>query len=58
MTNLLTKAQELDQTDTLKAARERFYLPQGKIYLDGNSLGALPKHVSARVQDAILRPMG
>jgi kynureninase len=58
MTNLLLKAQELDQSDALKAARERFYLPQGKIYLDGNSLGALPKHVSARVQDAIVRQWG
>lgn len=55
MTNLLQEAQQLDQTDELKAARERFYLPKGKIYLDGNSLGALPKHVPSRVQDAVLR---
>ncbi len=58
MTNLLTKAQALDQSDPLKTARESFYLPLGKIYLDGNSLGALPKHVPARVQDAITRQWG
>jgi kynureninase len=58
MTNLLQKAQQLDQTDILKLAREHFYLPDGKIYLDGNSLGALPKHVTARVQDAITRQWG
>ena len=32
----------LDAADKLAFARERFRLPEGVIYLDGNSLGALP----------------
>jgi kynureninase len=34
---------ELDVSDALAFARERFRLPEDIIYLDGNSLGALPK---------------
>lgn len=37
----------LDQTDPLAALRNRFDLPEGEIYLDGNSLGAMPAHVPA-----------
>jgi kynureninase len=38
----LEKARQLDIADPLAFARERFTLPEGVIYLDGNSLGALP----------------
>jgi kynureninase len=39
----LEDAQQLDAFDPLAFARERFDLPERVIYLDGNSLGALPK---------------
>ncbi|MEO6225093.1 MAG: kynureninase [Sphingomicrobium sp.] len=35
--------QEQDSADPLAFARDRFRLPQGAIYLDGNSLGAMPR---------------
>ncbi|MBE0663550.1 MAG: kynureninase [Bacteroidales bacterium] len=34
-------ARELDRNNTLSSFRQRFYLPEDKIYLDGNSLGLL-----------------
>jgi kynureninase len=40
----------LDNADTLAPLREHFSLPDGVVYLDGNSLGALPKAVGARLQ--------
>lgn len=49
----LARACELDASDSLAAHREKFMLPDGVIYLDGNSLGALPKAVSERLQRAI-----
>ncbi|SEQ32152.1 Kynureninase [Lentzea xinjiangensis] len=38
--------------------RELFDIPEGVIYLDGNSLGALPKHVPARVQEVVREQWG
>ncbi|HEV7816936.1 MAG TPA: aminotransferase class V-fold PLP-dependent enzyme, partial [Janthinobacterium sp.] len=48
----------LDRADALAPLRERFDLPQGVIYLDGNSLGARPKAALARAQEVIAREWG
>ncbi len=52
------EAQALDAADPLAFARERFALPAGVTYLDGNSLGALPKATPARVDETIRMQWG
>lgn len=47
-----------DADDPLAFARDRFTLPEGVLYLDGNSLGALPAHVPGVVADAVTRQWG
>ncbi|MFT4045665.1 MAG: kynureninase [Solimonas sp.] len=48
----------LDRQDPLRAFRDYFDLPDGVIYLDGNSLGALPRATPARVQEVITQEWG
>ena len=40
-----------DAADELAFLREEFALPQGVVYLDGNSLGALPRATVTRLGD-------
>jgi len=45
----LAEVRAWDADDPLQSFRRRFDLPDGVIYLDGNSLGAAPKAAQARV---------
>ncbi len=49
---------ELDRLDPLAQLRDAFALPRDKIYLDGNSLGALPRAAAARVQETVQQQWG
>jgi kynureninase len=53
MTMDIEQARQLDAADPLAFARERFTVPEALIYLDGNSLGALPVATPARVDELI-----
>jgi kynureninase len=48
----------LDAADPLASKRAAFVLPEGKIYLDGNSLGCLPTHVIGRIAKAVSEEWG
>jgi kynureninase len=50
--------QQLDETDPLAAFRDRFVLPPGIIYMDGNSLGPLPRATPGHIADLITREWG
>ena len=52
------EAKRLDAADPLAFARERFHLPAGLIYLDGNSLGALPAATAGRVEALVREQWG
>ncbi|KGH07448.1 kynureninase [Comamonas thiooxydans] len=54
----LQDCQALDAQEPLRALRERFALPQGVIYLDGNSLGAQPKAAAARAAEVVTQEWG
>ncbi len=48
----------LDLSDPLAPLRNRFYLPEATVYLDGNSLGALPLSVRDHLHQVIDREWG
>lgn len=52
------RAAEFDAADPLGPYRERFTLPEGVIYLDGNSLGALPKATPAALARVVEQEWG
>ncbi|MFJ9564636.1 kynureninase [Streptomyces fuscichromogenes] len=57
MSERALRAQKLDAEDELAGVRDRFVLDE-VVYLDGNSLGALPAHVPGRVEDVVRRQWG
>jgi kynureninase len=54
----IEEARRLDASDPVAFARGRFRLPDGVIYLDGNSLGALPTAAPAALANTAERQWG
>jgi len=58
MTTTQQDCRILDTQDPLSELRHQFTLPDGVIYLDGNSLGVLPNTAAARVAKAVTQEWG
>jgi kynureninase len=54
----LADCQAHDAADPLRSLRDLFSLPEGVIYLDGNSLGVLPVATTQRVADVVNKEWG
>ena len=54
----LADCEALDRQDPLRPLRQQFTLPDGVIYLDGNSLGVLPRATPERVARAVSQEWG
>ena len=54
----LQDCQQRDAADPLRALRDLFSIPPGVIYLDGNSLGVMPKAAAARAAEVITQEWG
>ena len=48
----------LDRDDPLSEFRDDFFVPEGTVYLDGNSLGVLPKETPGRVEELVRQQWG
>ena len=57
-TQLFEQASKLDANDPFAKTRLLFDLPSGVVYLDGNSLGVLPKNVKPRMDEVIEQQWG
>ncbi|MBC5767434.1 kynureninase [Ramlibacter albus] len=58
MSLTLEHCRERDARDPLRPLRDLFTLPAGVIYLDGNSLGPMPKAAAPRVAQAVQQEWG
>ncbi len=58
--NVMTRAdfQKFDRQDQLAAFRKEFFIPPDVIYMDGNSLGAMPKAVAGSVREVTEKEWG
>ncbi len=54
----LHDCQTLDAQDLLRPLRTHFSLPPGMLYLDGNSLGAMPRATATRVAEVVTQEWG
>lgn len=54
----LEQVRAMDQVDPLGGFRQKFHLPAGMVYLDGNSLGPLPIRAKARITEVTDREWG
>ncbi|RZJ25573.1 MAG: kynureninase [Haliea sp.] len=58
MKTTLEDCRAQDANDPLRSLRDLFQLPEGVVYLDGNSLGVLPRATAARVAQAVTEEWG
>jgi kynureninase len=54
----LADVRALDAADKLRPFRDRFVIPEGLIYLDGNSLGVLPRAAIAKARTVVEEEWG
>lgn len=58
MMNKVFSAEQLDSKDPIRHKRELFSLPENTVYLDGNSLGPLPKAAELRAREVVNEQWG
>ena len=49
----LSDLETLDRQDPLAPFRDEFFLPEGTIYFNGNSLGAMPHEAARRSREVV-----